>query len=139
MNKTIIAAILITIAWLVFWSCFVYLTWNTSKSMPLNEWGDFLAGAFSPLAFMWLVLGYFQQGRELSQNTEMLRLQAAELRNSVEQQTQLVQTTREDVELNKAQLEDSRRKEKTKHNRYSDSTLKLLQISAKGIQIYLST
>ncbi len=54
--------------------------------MKPNEWGDFLAGTFSPLAFMWLVFGYHQQGEELKQNTEVLRLQADELRNSVEQQ-----------------------------------------------------
>lgn len=56
-------------------------------TMPLNEVGDFLAGAFGPVAFMWLVLGFLQQGEELRQGTEALLLQATELKNSVEQQS----------------------------------------------------
>lgn len=31
-----------------------------SKPMPLNEVGDFLAGVFAPLAFLFLYLGYKQ-------------------------------------------------------------------------------
>jgi len=38
---------------------------STFFSLKLNEQGDFLAGVFAPLAFGWLVLGFFQQGREL--------------------------------------------------------------------------
>jgi hypothetical protein len=36
------------------------------KVLSLNEWGDFLAGIMAPLAFLWLVIGYFQQGKELA-------------------------------------------------------------------------
>lgn len=43
----------------------------------LNEWGDLLAGLFAPLAFLWLVVGYFLQKRELN-------LQIEELRKSVD-------------------------------------------------------
>lgn len=57
-----------------------------------NELGDFLAGAFSPLAFLWLVLGFLQQGQEL-------RIQAVELNNSVEQSRQLVEVTKGQLEL----------------------------------------
>lgn len=35
------------------------------KPIELNQFGDFLAGAFGPLAIFWLVLGFFQQGQEL--------------------------------------------------------------------------
>ena len=31
-----------------------------------NELGDFLAGVFSPLAFLWLIVGYFLQASELN-------------------------------------------------------------------------
>lgn len=58
--------------------------------MGLNELGDYLAGAFGPLALTWLVFGYFQQGDELRQGTEALKLQATELNNSVVQQAKLV-------------------------------------------------
>lgn len=64
------------------------------NEMPLNNVGDFLAGAFSPLAFLWLVLGFFQQGQELSASRAALLLQAEELRNSVEQQKQLVDVSK---------------------------------------------
>jgi hypothetical protein len=52
-------------------------------SMTPNMWGDWAAGLAAPIAFLWLVLGYFQQGEEL-------RLQVRELNASVEQQTALV-------------------------------------------------
>lgn len=68
------------------------------KAMPLNNLGDFLAGAFGPLAILWLVLGFFQQGIELRQNTEALQLQADELQKSAEQQRQLVEVSRTQVE-----------------------------------------
>ncbi|MEX5490781.1 hypothetical protein ABFV43_18360 [Pseudomonas fulva] len=58
--------------------------------LKLNELGDYLAGAFGPLALAWLVFGYFQQGDELRQGTEALRLQATELNNSVAQQAKIV-------------------------------------------------
>lgn len=62
--------------------------------MELNAVGDFLAGAFSPLAFLWLVLGFIQQGQELRQGTKALELQAEELKASVEQQIQMVEGQR---------------------------------------------
>ena len=68
------------------------------KTMDLNESGDFLAGVFGPLALLWLILGFFQQGLELRQNTQALELQAEELRNSVEQQRAIVVATREQIE-----------------------------------------
>lgn len=64
-----------------------------------NEVGDLLAGVFGPLAILWVILGYFQQGQELRVNTEALRLQAEELRHSVEQQRQLVEVSREQLQV----------------------------------------
>ncbi|HBD5926800.1 TPA: hypothetical protein KKM49_003311 [Escherichia coli] len=63
-----------------------------------NEFGDFLAGAFSPVAFFWLVLGYLQQQKELQQNTEALKLQATELKNSVEQYKEMVSVSKQQLE-----------------------------------------
>ncbi|MGJ7533936.1 MULTISPECIES: hypothetical protein [unclassified Variovorax] len=68
----------------------IYRRWDALTKLPLNELGDFLAGAFGPLAILWLVLGYFQQGIELRINSDALKLQAKELANSVEQQRELV-------------------------------------------------
>lgn len=71
------------------------MTWNRLPSLwnyqtEINAVGDFLAGAFAPLAFLWLVIGYFQQGEELRQSRTALELQAEELRHSVEQQQAMV-------------------------------------------------
>lgn len=66
-----------------------------------NELGDFLAGTFAPLAFLWLVLGFFQQGVELRNSTRALLIQADELRNSVEQQRELVRVTTDQLEHEK--------------------------------------
>jgi hypothetical protein len=52
--------------------------------ISLNELGDWFAGAFSPLAFAWLVWGFFLQRDELSQNTKILELQRVEMAESAE-------------------------------------------------------
>ena len=51
--------------------------------MDPNEWGDWAAGTFAPVAFLWLVLGYRQQAIELKQNTEALRRQERQLEAQV--------------------------------------------------------
>lgn len=85
--------------------------WELLLASPPNEFGDFLAGASAPLAFLWLALTVWLQSRELrlqrrelQQNGEALRLQAEELRNSVEQlrkQTDLLQTNAQTREREK--------------------------------------
>lgn len=87
----------VTIAWLsaVIWYSFARS--SGLASLEPNEIGDFLAGVFAPLAFFWLVLGFFQQGIELRNSGRALWLQGEELRNSVEQQRDLVQVTREQL------------------------------------------
>ncbi|MGQ7814620.1 hypothetical protein ACUTAH_02905 [Metapseudomonas furukawaii] len=83
--------IFLTVAYLGF---VVWLIGNPVldlRGLDLNELGDFFAGIFGPLAILWLVLGYFQQGIELRQNNVALELQAKELRSSVVQQTEMVE------------------------------------------------
>lgn len=77
----------------VYFSCLLLLIWGRLPNlltMDLNSIGDFLAGAFGPIAFLWLVLGFFQQGKELQLSSEALQLQAKELKESVLQQTAMV-------------------------------------------------
>lgn len=75
------------------------------RRMSPNEVGDLLAGVAGPLAFIWLVYGYFlqgisirQQADELQLNTKALELQAEELKNSVEQQRELVDVSKRQFE-----------------------------------------
>lgn len=42
--------------------------------LTLDVIGNFLEGAFAPLAFLWLVIGLFIQQRELAKNSEALRV-----------------------------------------------------------------
>lgn len=83
-----------------------YAVWRSYDLQYLspNELGDFLAGVFAPLAFLWLVLGFFQQGDELRQSSEALWLQGQELQNSVEQQRDLVNVTREQLAFEREKI-----------------------------------
>jgi len=77
-------------------------------AMKPSDWGDFLAGVSAPIAFLWLVLGYFQQSEELRLSTQALRLQADELKNSVKQQTAQAAELNALVEVTKQQFQTSR-------------------------------
>lgn len=57
--------------------------------LRLNELGDFLGGVSSPLAFLWLVLGFFQQSREIRLSSTALHLQAVEMKRSVDEHRRL--------------------------------------------------
>lgn len=57
--------------------------------LRLNELGDFLGGVSSPLAFLWLVLGFFQQSREIRLSNKALHLQAQEMRKGVKEHRRL--------------------------------------------------
>lgn len=100
----------------------VYLTalgvyaWNVSSLMMAltpDEFATFLSGVFAPLGFLWLVLGFRQQGDELQNSARALWLQGEELRNSVEQQRQLVEVSREqlasELEARQRQEDDAER------------------------------
>jgi hypothetical protein len=86
-----------TVVYLVIIAATVALKFDSFLELKLNELGDFLAGAFGPIAFLWLILGFSQQGRELKLSSDALQLQAAELKNSVEQKKELVSVSREQV------------------------------------------
>lgn len=81
------------------------------EKLTLNEIGDLLAGVFGPVAILWLILGFFQQGIELRQNTKALELQAKELQNSVEQQRELVEVTRKQFEISQESISYERQRE----------------------------
>lgn len=91
-------ALVVTVAWIV--GFYLYSRWNWGSIIELdpNELGDFLAGAFAPPAFMWLIIGYFLQATEL-------RHQIEELRHQVEATRQLTSNARVQTERNKASVQ----------------------------------
>lgn len=99
----------ITIGWLIF---IYFKIHNGILPINLNEFGDFIAGTFAPLAFFWLVRGFYQQGKGLEQNSDALKMQATELEKttkalefqiqemkaSVEQQTRMAKVYEEEMQ-----------------------------------------
>ncbi|RYG56581.1 MAG: hypothetical protein EON56_03875 [Alphaproteobacteria bacterium] len=100
----------LTAAWLILLIIYASMNWSRLAELRPNEVGDALAGGFAPLAFFWLVLGFLQQGAELRNSGRALWLQGEELRNSVEQQRQLVEVSRESLvfEANRLERENER-------------------------------
>ncbi len=76
-----------SVGWLGLGAIYVPTTvgWANFAGLPADELGSFLEGAFAPLAFLWLVIGYFLQQKELEQNTQALRAQAKEIQRTAEQ------------------------------------------------------
>lgn len=101
--------ILGTVIYLVIISVTVAFKFEKFLNLELNELGDFLAGAFGPIAFLWLVLGFLQQGRELKLSSDALTLQAKELANSVEQQTKMADAAMQQIESQRISLEFQQR------------------------------
>ncbi len=108
-KKNLNRAIAITVIWLGG----IGLTWifgSLKSPESLNELGDFLAGVFAPIAFLWLILGYVQQGKQLDQNTtaleqqeRALQLQIHGMKESVQQQKELATIQKQQFDaLNKA-------------------------------------
>lgn len=92
---------ILTVAYLFLMGWWLSVNWAAFLCLKLNELGDFLAGTFGPVAFLWLVLGFIQQGRQLN-------LQAEELQNSVVQQTNIARATHAQVEAQIAAMDAER-------------------------------
>lgn len=99
MRTLTVIGVVVTAAYLVAITTIMIFRSEEFLSLRLNEVGDFLAGLLSPLAIFWIVLGFFQQGRELRNSVEALKLQSEELKNSVEQQSKLAQVSEEQLRL----------------------------------------
>lgn len=114
MHKTLaFIGILVTSLYLATMIWGVGIDLRAIRELGLNELGDFLAGVFGPIAIFWLILGYFQQGIGLKQNSDALELQATELANSVQQQKELVEVTREQLKTEMEILQEDRNRIKS--------------------------
>ena len=101
---------ILTLAWIVAASVLLWCDLSTRDTpLEINQLGDYLAGVAAPLAFMWLVVGYFQQASQIRQNTSALKLQLLELQQSVLQQEKLAAAAKEQCDLMVQSAEDNAR------------------------------
>jgi hypothetical protein len=84
---TVALALTLTATWLILGLLYVgsLIGWGRFATQPVADLGQFLEGAFAPLAFLWLVIGNFQQQRELSANNDAIRMQYEIMRKTAEQ------------------------------------------------------
>lgn len=71
----ILFGLVVTIIWLLLGALYISYTvgWANFGRMPMEAMGNFLEGAFAPLAFLWLVIGLFIQQTVLAENNRELR------------------------------------------------------------------
>ena len=89
-NKSFTVGISLTIVWIVGFFVISGITINgildgrfdSFYKLDLNAKGDFLAGLFAPVAFLWLIIGSFQQQQEIAMQREELKLQREELQKN---------------------------------------------------------
>lgn len=94
--------IIFTVVYFLILNRYFGITLEKIKALDANELGDFLAGTFSPLAFLFLILGYLQNNKNLSQNTEAISQQAIALQQqaaSLEQQAKSLDTQIAELKL----------------------------------------
>ena len=89
-DRQIQLGLVLTALWLGAGVLYVALSmgWTAFLRLPLGDLGDFLDGAFAPLAFLWLVLGLFLQQRELAANNV-----------AIQRQFEIMQRTAEHAEI----------------------------------------
>ena len=69
---------MITLLWFVLAGYYIIeiIGWREFIVQPADVMGGFFEGSFAPLAFLWLVIGYFLQQQALQENTVVLAEQA---------------------------------------------------------------
>ena len=108
-SKRAIFGTAFTAIWIIGGAIILYFHDSQLGELTLNELGDFLAGATAPLAFFWLVLGYFQTSAELKQNTEALNLQREEMEEMRAETKKLTEANEKQAQIAEhAQISDAR-------------------------------
>lgn len=100
----------LTVAWVAaaVYHVGVNVGWAGFVAMPPNEIGDSLAGFAAPLAFLWLLIGYHQQGAQLigqdraQRRSDFMRYAELMSLHQVQLAAALLNVTSSDVETNMA-------------------------------------
>ena len=83
----------LTVVWVACIIALVlYFSPENWQEFKLNELGDFIAGVSAPLAFLWLVVGIWQQGEDL-------KLQRADLQHGMKMTREIADTAKAEHEL----------------------------------------
>lgn len=96
-NRRVRFGVRLTTGWLLL-CVVVYVVLSKGPFVRLepNHWGDVAAGIAAPVAFLWLVLTYLQQGEELKLQRKELSLQrreTARLANETQRQAASIEAT----------------------------------------------
>lgn len=77
MDWRVALGLTITLLWMAAGIAYLLGIVGTSNfiHLPTADIGNFLEGAFAPLAFLWLVVGHFTQQKEIAANTMAIKLQ----------------------------------------------------------------
>lgn len=106
---------IISFFWVLLIVVLLILKRHTITELELNSIGDFLAGAFAPLGFFWLVAGFYQQGKGLEQNSAALNMQAEELKFSTQALQSQVEEMKATVDQQKILAEFQRLEIEERH------------------------
>ncbi|MCA3611947.1 MAG: hypothetical protein IOC55_06005 [Methylobacterium sp.] len=82
---------LVSVAWLLVMVGLVAWQFEKAKEISLPNWGDFFAGFFAPLAFLWLVVAVFIQRNELRAQIKELSASRVALETQIKEQKQTAQ------------------------------------------------
>ncbi len=97
------SAIFYTILWIflvvIIFPLIAYMNHTGVPKFSLSVLGAYLSGVAAPIAFFWLVLGYFQQAKQLQVNNETLKLQLEEFKHSVDAQILLADNTHKQLDF----------------------------------------
>lgn len=90
MRYRTVIGILLTIG-VLFVSLLVLASrWQEFSGLKPTEYGGTLSGLAGTIAIIWLVVGYSQQGEDLSASTAALKQQEAELRAQAKQLAEII-------------------------------------------------
>lgn len=87
LDPRLLVSLGITCVWIFLGVLYItsVVGWIDFANLNAPSLGGFLEGAFAPLAFLWLVVGFFMQQTQLTQNTRVVEQQLEVLRQTAEQ------------------------------------------------------
>ncbi len=127
MKKTKLLGIVTSFVWITVFVVLIFFKRDTVGDLTLNEWGDLFSGFAAPLALVWLIIGYIQQGEELRLNTHALEAQQEEFRLNTEALKAQQEELKNQVAATHALAENTAR-----HARASENLVELQKVSMLG-------